>query len=58
MGGLIILFGLLVSVIFWADLSNINILFCIYIAITFGLLGAYDFKIKFSNSSGSPQSLK
>ena len=27
MGGLIILFGLLVSVIFWADLSNINILF-------------------------------
>ena len=55
MGGLIILFGLLVSVIFWADLSNINILFCIYIAITFGLLGAYDDfkKIKYSNSSGT-----
>ena len=60
MGGLIILFGLLVSVIFWADLSNINILFCVYIAITFGLLGAYDDfkKIKFSNSSGISSKFK
>ena len=60
MGGLIILFGLLVSVIFWADLSNINILFCVYIAITFGLLGAYDDfkKIKLSNSSGISSKFK
>ena len=60
MGGLIILFGLLVSVIFWSDLSNINILFCVYIAITFGLLGAYDDfkKIKFSNSSGISSKFK
>ena len=60
MGGLIILFGLLVSVIFWADLSNINILFCIYIAITFGLLGAYDDfkKIKNNNSSGISSKFK
>ena len=60
MGGLIILFGLLVSVIFWADLSNNNILFCVYIAITFGLLGAYDDfkKIKFSNSSGISSKFK
>ena len=60
MGGLIILFGLLVSVILWADLSNINILFCIYIAITFGLLGAYDDfkKIKYSNSSGMSSKFK
>ena len=38
----------------WGDLSNINILFCIYIAISFGLLGAFDDykKIKHSNSSG------
>ena len=42
MGGVLILFGLLISVIFWADLSNINILFCIYMAISFGVLGAYD----------------
>tara|TARA_B100001741_G_scaffold264198_1_gene229168 strand:+ start:2909 stop:3994 length:1086 start_codon:yes stop_codon:yes gene_type:complete len=54
MGGLIILCGLLVSVFCWADLSNINILFCIYIAISFGLLGALDDykKIKHSNSLG------
>ena len=54
MGGVIILFGLLISVFCWGDLSNINILFCIYIAISFGLLGAYDDykKIKYSNSSG------
>ena len=42
MGGVIILFGLLVSVLCWGDLSNISVLFCIYIAITFGLLGAFD----------------
>ena len=60
MGGVIILIGLLVSVICWADLSNINILFCVYIAITFGLLGAYDDfkKIKFSNSSGISSKIK
>ena len=53
MGGVIILLGLLISVIYWADLSNINILFCIYIVISFGLLGAFDDykKIKYSNSS-------
>ena len=52
MGGIIILFGLLVSVICWGDLSNISILFCIYIAISFGLLGAFDDykKIKYNNS--------
>ena len=60
MGGVIILFGLLVSVILWADLSNINILFCIYIAITFGLLGAYDDfkKIKYTSSSGISSKFK
>ena len=60
MGGIIILLGLLVSVLCWADLSNINILFCIYIAISFGLLGAYDDykKIKFTNSSGISSKLK
>ena len=60
MGGVIILLGLLVSVICWADLSNINILFCIYIAISFGLLGAWDDykKIKYSNSSGISSKFK
>ena len=60
MGGVIILFGLLISVLCWGDLSNINILFCIYIAISFGLLGALDDykKIKYSNSSGISSKFK
>ena len=60
MGGVIILLGLLISVLFWADLSNINILFCIYVAISFGVLGAFDDykKIKQSNSSGISSKLK
>jgi phospho-N-acetylmuramoyl-pentapeptide-transferase len=60
MGGVIILIGLLVSVLFWADLTNINILFCIYIAISFGVLGAFDDfkKIKHSNSSGVSSKFK
>jgi len=60
MGGIIILLGLLISVLFWADLSNLNILFCIYIAVSFGLLGAFDDfkKVKHSNSSGISSKLK
>ena len=54
MGGVIILTGLIISVLFWADLSNVYILFCLYIVSSFGLLGAYDDykKITSSNSSG------
>ncbi len=60
MGGVIILIGLLISVLFWGDLTNINILFCIYIAISFGVLGAFDDfkKIKHSNSSGVSSKFK
>ena len=60
MGGAIILFGLIVSVLCWGDLSNINILFCLYIAISFGLLGALDDykKIKHRNSLGISSKLK
>ncbi len=60
MGGVIILLGLLISVLCWGDLSNINIIFCIYIAISFGLLGAFDDykKIKHSNASGISSRLK
>ena len=60
MGGVIILIGLLVSVLFWADLSNINILFCIYIAVSFGVLGAFDDykKIQHSNSYGISSKFK
>ena len=60
MGGVIILFGLLLSVLFWGNLSNINILFCIYIAISFGLTWSLDDykKIKYNNSSGISSKFK
>ena len=60
MGGVIILFGLLLSVLFWGNLSNMNILFCVYITISFGLLGALDDykKIKYNNSSGISSKFK
>jgi phospho-N-acetylmuramoyl-pentapeptide-transferase len=60
MGGVIILIGLLVSVLCWGDLTNINILFCIYIAVSFGVLGAFDDykKIKHSNSYGVSSKFK
>ena len=54
MGGVIILIGLLVSVLLWGNLKNIYVLFCLYIVLSFGLLGALDDfkKIKHGNSSG------
>jgi len=60
MGGVIILLGLLLSVLLWGDLSNISILFCIYITLSFGLLGALDDyqKIKHNNSSGISSKFK
>ncbi|MBD1135024.1 phospho-N-acetylmuramoyl-pentapeptide-transferase [Pelagibacterales bacterium SAG-MED47] len=54
MGGVIILIGLILSVLLWADLTNIYILFCLYIVFSFGILGAYDDykKIRNRNSIG------
>ena len=60
MGGVIILFGLLVAVLCWGDLSNISVIFCVYITISFGLLGAFDDykKIQHDNSSGISSKFK
>ncbi len=60
MGGIIILIGIIFSVILWADLKNIYILFCLYIVSSFGLLGAYDDfqKIKRSSSLGISSKVK
>ena len=54
MGGLIILLGVFSGVLLWGDLSNPYNWFLIYIAGSFGVLGAYDDykKIKHNNSSG------
>ncbi len=60
MGGVIILLGLIISVLLWADLKNIYIIFCLYIVSSFGVLGAYDDykKIINSNSRGISSKIK
>ena len=60
MGGLMILLGVFSGVLLWGDLSNPYNWFLIYIAATFGLLGAYDDyqKIKKNNSSGVSSKFK
>ena len=60
MGGLMILMGVFSGVLLWGDLSNPYNWFLIYIAGSFGLLGAYDDykKIKKNNSSGISSKLK
>ena len=54
MGGVLILIGLFSGIFLWGDLSNIYIIFLIFIVSGMGLLGAYDDfkKIKCKNSSG------
>ena len=54
MGGLMILIGIIISTLLWADLSNIYIWIVIFVCASLGLLGfADDFlKIKYKNSSG------
>jgi phospho-N-acetylmuramoyl-pentapeptide-transferase len=58
MGGLVILMGIIVSVIMWSDLTNIYILFLLYILISFGLLGALDDYKKITNQNSSGISFK
>ena len=60
MGGLMILLGVFSGVLLWGDLSNPYNWFLIYIAGSFGLLGAYDDykKIKKNHSSGVSSKFK
>ena len=60
MGGLMILLGVFSGVLLWGDLSNPYNWFLIYIAGSFGLLGAYDDykKIMKNNSSGASSKFK
>jgi len=60
MGGVVILIGMLSSTLLWADLSNPYIWFLIFIASSFGILGAADdfLKIKNRNSSGLSPKIK
>jgi len=60
MGGLMILLGVFSGVLLWGDLANPYNWFLIYIAASFGLLGAYDDykKIKKNHSSGVSSKFK
>ena len=60
MGGLMILLGIFSGVLLWGDFSNPYNWFLLYIAGSFGLLGAYDDyqKIKKNNSNGISSKLK
>ena len=54
MGGLLILIGILFGTLLWSDLSNAYIWVLLFVATSFGLLGALDdyLKIKRKNSRG------
>ena len=54
MGGLMILIGIIVSTLLWADLTNIYIWIVLFVCASLGLLGFLDdyLKIKYKNSSG------
>ena len=54
MGGVIIIVGIILSTLLWADLTNIYIWTLIFVSLSLGGLGLVDdiLKIKFKNSSG------
>ena len=60
MGGLMILIGIIVATLMWADLKNIYIWIVLFVCTSLGLLGFTDdyLKIKFKNSSGINVKLK
>ena len=58
MGGLMILLGVFSGVLLWGDLLNPYNWFLIYIAGTFGLLGAYDDYQKITKNNSNGVSLK
>ena len=51
MGGLMILLGVTVSALLWADLTNVYVLSVLAISGSFGLIGLYDDYLKVTNAS-------
>ncbi|HSG94029.1 MAG TPA: phospho-N-acetylmuramoyl-pentapeptide-transferase [Afifellaceae bacterium] len=51
MGGLMILLGVTVSALLWADLTNVYVLGVLAISAGFGLIGLYDDYVKVTNAS-------
>ena len=60
MGGLIIILGIFLGTILWADLKNPYILTVVFVSLSLGLLGFSDdlLKIKLKNSRGLNSKLK
>ena len=60
MGGVLILIGILFGTLLWADLNNSYIWVLLFVATSFGLLGAIDdyLKIKHNNSRGISSVMK
>jgi phospho-N-acetylmuramoyl-pentapeptide-transferase len=60
MGGIMILIGIIIGTLLWADLKNHYIWFLIFVVSSFGILGAIDdyLKIKKRNSIGLSSRLK
>lgn len=60
MGGILILFSMIISLILWMDLSNIFTLILLFTTLWLGLVGALDdyLKLKHKNSKGLPSKLK
>lgn len=56
MGGALILFSMLVSMLLWMDITHIFTLILFFTTLVFGCLGAYDdyLKLKYRNSKGLP----
>ena len=54
MGGVIIIIGIILSTILWADLTNVYVWTLIFVSLSLGGLGLIDdiLKIKFNNSRG------
>jgi len=53
-GGVLIIFGVLISTLLWSDIKNIFVLICLFSLLSFALIGFVDdyLKIKFKNSKG------
>lgn len=60
MGGILILFSMLVSLFFWMDLSNVFTLILLCSTLWLGCVGALDdyLKLKYKSSKGMPSKLK
>ncbi len=53
MGGLMILMGIILSTLIWADLSNKYIWYVLFVTVGFGAIGYYDDYLKLKNRSAN-----